>query len=285
METMAKHGIAVPDGHVAKTPEEAEHIFTNKLSGGSSKDVVIKAQVLSGGRGLGTFKNGFKGGVHMVTRKEEAHDFAKSMLGQELVTKQNAQGILCEKVYLMERIYMRRELYLSILMDRASDGPLLVASPFGGTSIEDVAASNPDAIFTLPIDVMSDELGDDVAATLAATGRGGGGGRGGARRGERRGSVLCGGSGRARGLPGAGPPAFASSYSGSGQNPGLSGGDPPNPPPRRRTRPLARPPTAARSRGCAIANPNSPPPAPHTPTRPPTHRSSASRPAARPPRR
>lgn len=51
----------------------------------------------------------------------------------------------------MERIYMRRELYLSILMDRGSGGPLLVASPFGGTSIEDVAASNPDAIFQLPI--------------------------------------------------------------------------------------------------------------------------------------
>jgi succinyl-CoA synthetase beta subunit len=53
-------------------------------------------------------------------------------------------------------------------MDRASDGPLLVASPFGGTSIEDVAASNPDAIFTLPIDVMSDELGDDVAEKMSA---------------------------------------------------------------------------------------------------------------------
>ena len=98
METMAKHGISVPDGHIAKTPEEAEHIFTSKLAGGESKDVVIKAQVLSGGRGLGTFKNGFKGGVHMVTRKSEAFDFAKNMLGQDLVTKQNAKGIACEKV-------------------------------------------------------------------------------------------------------------------------------------------------------------------------------------------
>jgi len=75
------------------------------------------AQVLSGGRGLGTFKNGFKGGVHMVTRAEEAKEFAEQMLGQELVTKQAPNGIICEKVYLMERVYMRRELYVG---ERAS---------------------------------------------------------------------------------------------------------------------------------------------------------------------
>jgi succinyl-CoA synthetase beta subunit len=84
--------------------------------------VVIKAQVLSGGRGLGTFKSGFKGGVHMVTKPAQAKEFASHMLGQELVTYQNPQGILCNKVLLMERMYMRREMYLSILMDRTSQG-------------------------------------------------------------------------------------------------------------------------------------------------------------------
>jgi len=166
METMNKHGISVPNGFVAKTPDEAAHAFT-KLGGGNDKDVVIKAQVLSGGRGLGTFKNGFKGGVHMVTKEAEARDFAESMLGEELVTKQNAGGIICNKVYLMERVYMRRELYLSILMDRGSGGPLLVASPFGGTSIEDVAASNPDAIFQLPIPITAREIPAETSAQMA----------------------------------------------------------------------------------------------------------------------
>jgi succinyl-CoA synthetase beta subunit len=113
-----------------------------------------KAQVLSGGRGLGHFKNGFQGGVHMVTKPGQARFFAEQMLGQELVTKQAPNGILCSKVYMMERMYMRKEMYLSILMDRVSQGPLMVASPRGGTSIEDVAASNPEVIFTQPIDII-----------------------------------------------------------------------------------------------------------------------------------
>ena len=166
MELMKSFGIAVPAGHVATTAADAEHAFTSKLAGGEKKDVVIKAQVLSGGRGLGTFKNGFKGGVHMVTRAGEAAEFAESMLGQELVTKQAPNGIICEKVYLMERVYMRREMYLSILMDRESDGPLMVASPFGGTSIEDVAASNPDAIFTSPIS-LNDGITEEQMTLMA----------------------------------------------------------------------------------------------------------------------
>jgi succinyl-CoA synthetase beta subunit len=103
---------------------------------------------------LGTFKNGFYGGVHMVTKLGQAHELATHMLGQALVTKQAPQGIMCHKVFLMERMYMRREMYLSILMDRVSQGPLLVASPRGGTSIEDVAKSNPELIFTEPIDIV-----------------------------------------------------------------------------------------------------------------------------------
>jgi len=155
MEIMNDYKIATPAGYVAETPEDAENIFTEKLNtpGAPTKDAVIKAQVLSGGRGLGTFKNGFKGGVHMVTKEGQAQDYAQAMLGEELVTKQAPNGIICNKVFLMERVYMRREMYLSILMDRASQGPLMVASPHGGTSIEDVAASNPDVIFTEPIDI------------------------------------------------------------------------------------------------------------------------------------
>ena len=89
----------------------------------------------------------------MVTRKGQAGELASKMIGQELVTKQAPNGILCQKVFLMERMYMRNEMYLSILMDRASGGPLLVGSPRGGTSIEDVAKTNPELIYTAPIDI------------------------------------------------------------------------------------------------------------------------------------
>lgn len=169
MELMNSYNIRTPESYVATSPEEAEDIFNNMQSGGEKKDVVIKAQVLSGGRGLGTFKNGFKGGVHMVTKPGQAMEFAKSMLGEELVTKQAPNGIICNKVFLMERMYMRREMYLSILMDRGSQGPLMVGSPFGGTSIEDVAASNPDAIFTESIDItkgLQPEQCERMAANL-----------------------------------------------------------------------------------------------------------------------
>jgi succinyl-CoA synthetase beta subunit len=89
------------------------------------------------------------------------------MLGQELVTKQAPNGIMCNKVFLMERMYMRREMYLSILMDRGSQGPLMVASPRGGTSIEDVAKSNPEVIFTEPIDIV-DGIQDEQCERMAS---------------------------------------------------------------------------------------------------------------------
>jgi len=141
--------------------------FSFCTAGSPLKDVVIKAQVLSGGRGLGTFKNGFKGGVHMVTKKGQARDYAEKMIGQELVTKQAPNGIICNKVLLMERMYMRQEMYLSILMDRESQGPLMVASPRGGTSIEDVAKTNPEVIFTAPIDIM-EGLTDETCQRMAS---------------------------------------------------------------------------------------------------------------------
>ncbi|CAE7880892.1 unnamed protein product, partial [Symbiodinium sp. KB8] len=166
-------------------------------------DVVIKAQVLAGGRGLGTFKNGFQGGVHVVTRPGQAKDLASKMLGQKLVTKQSAcargrwgcpafreslleaahspfsrtstsaagaEGLPCEKVLLMERVYMRKEMYLSILMDRASGGPVIVASAQGGTSIEDVAEATPEAISTTPVDIEKGPTPEQLADIAAFLG-------------------------------------------------------------------------------------------------------------------
>jgi len=168
MELMDSFGIGTPESYVAETAEEAEEIYNTKFGGNT--DVVIKAQVLSGGRGLGTFKSGFKGGVHMITKPGQAFEFAKNMLGEELVTKQAPKGIICNKVLLMKRMYLRQEMYLSMLMDRGSQGPVMVGSPFGGTSIEDVAANNPDAIFTEPIDIVDGLLPEQCERMAANLG-------------------------------------------------------------------------------------------------------------------
>lgn len=151
MELMNEHGIATPKGCVAFTAAEAKDGYMNKMA--NPKDLVIKAQVLSGGRGLGTFDNGFKGGVHIIDSAEKAEEYASQMLGQNLVTKQNPKGILCNRVYLMEKMDIKKEMYLSLLMDRASGGPVIVGSPQGGTSIEDVAKTNPELIFKEVIDI------------------------------------------------------------------------------------------------------------------------------------
>ena len=85
-----------------------------------------------------------------MCRVDAVEAAAKGMLGARLITKQTgADGKPCNTVLLTERVYMRRELYLSILMDRASDGPVIVASSKGGTSIEDIAAETPEFIFTV----------------------------------------------------------------------------------------------------------------------------------------
>jgi succinyl-CoA synthetase beta subunit len=102
MDLMKQYGIPIPQGRVASTAAEAQEVATEMLhgrKGGEKADVVIKAQVLAGGRGLGTFSNGFHGGVHIVTRSQQAFDVASKMLGQHLITKQTgAEGRRCDKV-------------------------------------------------------------------------------------------------------------------------------------------------------------------------------------------
>lgn len=92
----------------------------------------------------------------MCTKPEDAKNFATKMLGETLVTKQTGErGIKVAKVFLMERVYMRREMYFSIFFDRESNGPVMLASPAGGTSIEDVAHATPELIFKEPVDIMT----------------------------------------------------------------------------------------------------------------------------------
>ncbi|KAI8873060.1 succinate-CoA ligase [Ramicandelaber brevisporus] len=150
VEIMQKAGVSTPKGFAAKTPEEA-FAAASKLGG---KDLFIKAQVLAGGRGKGTFANGFQGGVKPVTSPEEARELASKMLGQKLITKQTgAAGKPCSIVYVCERKYLKHEYYFAILMDRKTGGPMLVASNQGGMDIEGVAAKTPEAIITLPVDI------------------------------------------------------------------------------------------------------------------------------------
>ena len=175
MGLMKEFGVPVPRGAVASTPEEAERIASESLKGSSSADVVVKAQVLAGGRGLGTFTNGFHGGVHIVTRPGQARDLASKMLGQRLITKQTgSEGRRVDKVYVMERLYLRRETYFSIMLDRSANGPLLVVSPKGGMNIEDVAHDTPEALLKLPVDQAagpSEAQLAEMAAFCGFTGR------------------------------------------------------------------------------------------------------------------
>ncbi len=142
-ELFEKFGVASPNGRVAATTEEAE--AAARAIGGSN--LVIKAQIHAGGRGKGTFKNGFQGGVHLVETPEKAAEFAAKMIGQTLVTKQTGdEGRLVSKVMIGEAVDIERELYLAILMDRDTCRPVIVASTEGGMDIEEVAESTPEKI-------------------------------------------------------------------------------------------------------------------------------------------
>lgn len=160
---LKSYGVGVPAGEVARSAEEAE-VVAKKISG---DDMVIKAQVLAGGRGKGTFDNGLKGGVRVIYSPTEAKMFAEQMIGHNLITKQTgARGRLCNAVYICERKFARREFYLAILMDRASQSPVIVASSQGGMDIETVAKETPEAIITTIIDINTG-VTDDIARNIA----------------------------------------------------------------------------------------------------------------------
>ncbi|GIZ37697.1 hypothetical protein CKM354_000113700 [Cercospora kikuchii] len=165
-QLLDSYGIGVPKGSVAHNAKEAEEV-AQKIGG---EDMVIKAQVLAGGRGKGHFTNGFKGGVRIVYSPREAAILADQMIGQKLITKQTGEkGRICNSVYIVERKFARREFYLAILMDRATQGPVIVASSQGGMDIETVAKESPDAIITTPIDIhkgVTDEIARDIATKL-----------------------------------------------------------------------------------------------------------------------
>lgn len=144
-----RFGVATPKGIVAATAQEAAQIARDM----GVSQYVVKAQVHAGGRGKGTFKNGFKGGVHVVDSVEEVEDVAGKMLNQVLVTKQTGEtGKLVSKIMVAEAVDLKKECYFAILQDRARECPVIVASTEGGMDIEEVAATRPEAIIREHID-------------------------------------------------------------------------------------------------------------------------------------
>lgn len=139
----------------------------SKLQKFKANEYVVKAQVLAGGRGKGTFDNGFKGGVKLTRKSEEVVQYVEKMVGHSLITKQTPKdGVMVNKVMVAESLDLDRETYLAILMDRETNGPVIVASPEGGMDIEEVAHKHPDAIYKLPVDIV-EGLSEAKAMELA----------------------------------------------------------------------------------------------------------------------
>jgi succinyl-CoA synthetase beta subunit len=133
---LARHAVPVPRGEVAFNAAEAGDI-ARRLGG---PVVVVKAQIHAGGRGKG-------GGVKLARSAEEAEGVARAMIGMTLVTHQTGpEGRVVSRVLVEEGLEMTRELYLSIVLDRASGKPVIMASAAGGMDIEEVAAATPEKI-------------------------------------------------------------------------------------------------------------------------------------------
>ncbi|XP_076468841.1 succinate--CoA ligase [GDP-forming] subunit beta, mitochondrial-like [Babylonia areolata] len=167
---MQESGVTVQQFKVADTPEDAATI-AGQLT---VPEYVVKAQILAGGRGKGTFDTGFKGGVHLTKNPKDVEGLVKSMLGNKLTTKQTPKGgVKVTKVMVAEALDIERETYFAILMDRGFGGPVMVGSPQGGMDIEEVAEKNPDAIFKDPIDIevgMTEEQATNMAQNLGFVG-------------------------------------------------------------------------------------------------------------------
>ncbi|CEF61068.1 Succinate-CoA ligase, ADP-forming, beta subunit [Strongyloides ratti] len=163
MTVLQNNDIPVPPFAAARSADEAFNV-AKKLG---VKDYVVKAQILAGGRGKGKFDSGLQGGVHIVYSPDEVKEKALKMIGYNLITKQTGSpGKPCEAVMIAKRLFTRREYYFSITLDRLTAGPVLIGSSRGGVNIEEVAADEPEAIATLPIDVsvgiVEDKLEDFV---------------------------------------------------------------------------------------------------------------------------
>ena len=141
-EILRRYNIPVPPGSVASTPEEAEKIARDL----HAKKLVVKIQIHAGGRGKA-------GGVKLCDTPAQAGELARQMLGKTFVTHQTGpQGKVAHKVFVADAPNIKREIYLSVLVDRTVGRPAFLASTEGGVDIETVAAKTPEKIFKEAID-------------------------------------------------------------------------------------------------------------------------------------
>lgn len=139
-DLLSKYGVPVPEGDVTSDYTQVK-AMADKLGG----NVVVKAQVLMGGRGKA-------GGVKLFTNSDEAQAFAKDLIGKRLISIQNPAGMIVEKILVGKTIDIAQEYYLSVLLDRNLQKNIVMISKEGGMEIEEVAEHNPDAIVKLVVD-------------------------------------------------------------------------------------------------------------------------------------
>src|SRR5882757_4656825 len=140
---LSRYGVTTPRGEVAFTKEEAREAAHRLRS--HVNVIVVKAQIHAGGRGKA-------GGVKLARSSDEAADIASHILGMKLVTPQTGPaGRIVKRLLIEEGLDIKRELYLGLLVDRASGLPVFMASAAGGMEIEEVAKDNPGAILREPI--------------------------------------------------------------------------------------------------------------------------------------
>src|SRR5436309_7398745 len=126
-QLLAQYSVTVPPGEVCATADEAKAIAQKLFAAGATL-IVVKSRIHAGGRGKGTFKSGFQGGVKLCKSAEEIFQNARAMLGNVLVTKQTGpEGRLVSKVLVTVAPKIKKELYLAVLLDRSSSRPIMMA--------------------------------------------------------------------------------------------------------------------------------------------------------------
>jgi succinyl-CoA synthetase beta subunit len=139
-ELLSRFDVPVPRGGVTADPLEVR-----RIAEGLGGKVVVKAQVLMGGRGKA-------GGVKLFDNAKDAENFTKDLIGKKLVSIQNPQGMFVERVLVAELVDISKEFYVAVLLDRAIQKNIVMISAKGGMEIEEVAATDPNAIVVLPVD-------------------------------------------------------------------------------------------------------------------------------------
>jgi succinyl-CoA synthetase beta subunit len=149
---LRRHGVPTPLGSACDTPLKAKEIAQDLFEQGQER-VVLKAQIQAGGRGKGTFTNGFKGGVHICKTADEVYEKARKMLGAMLVTTQTGpEGRKVSTLLVEAASDIKKEFYLAVLVDRASSRPMVMVSTEGGMEIETIAREKPEKIIKEIVD-------------------------------------------------------------------------------------------------------------------------------------